>query len=300
MQNGMNEIYFDICDNLKMFLLITKKSKYKRTKMHKYIRKLKYFLYNKFNVIEELKEFNEYVLYTQNIEKSAKKIEKILYYFDKKQYKIILSDCLKEKLQHTNSYIINKIIQYNKDDKKIFNKNILITLNYIINIKKSKEQENNIYVISKKYNENTKKNLLYLAKNYKCLNIITENISEYKKFENYMYSNYEIPIIISNNKRKALIRATYIINTCLDEKKLNGYSINREAIIFNLTNFKIKKINCFEGIIINNIKAINKTKITHENYLQQRFINNAKSMEVRDLIGNNGKINLREFNKNNC
>ena len=294
----MQKVYFDVCDNLKMFLAVTRKTK--KNKVYKYTRKIKYYLYTKFNLIEELKEYNEYVLYTENIDKSIKRIEKILYSFDKKQYRIILSDYLREKLQHTDSYIINKIIQYNKDDKEIFNNNVLKTLDYVISIKKSKEQENNVYVISQNYDEMIKKNLLYLAENYKCLNIITENTKVFKKFEDYVYANYEIPIIVSNNKRKALARATYIINTCLDEKQLNEYSINREAIILNLTNNRINKINCFNGIIINNIEAENRDKITRKNYLQQRFIKNATSVNIRNLMGNNGKINLKEFSKSKC
>ncbi len=294
----MQKVYFDVCDNLKMFLAITRKTK--KNKVYKYARKIKYYLYTKFNLLEGLKEYNEYVLYTNNIGKSIRKIEKILYSFDKKQCRIILSDYLKEKLQYTDSYIINKIIQYNKEDKEIFNKNILETLDYIISIKESKKQENNVYVISQNYDEIIKKKLLYLAENYKCLNIITENTKTYKKFEEYMYTNYEIPIIVSNNKRKALARATYIINTCLDEKELNEYSINREAIILNLTHNKIKKINCFSGIIINNIEAKNRDKITSEKYLQQRFINNATAVNIRNLMGNNGKINIKEFNKSKC
>lgn len=294
----MQKVYFDVCDNLKMFLSITRNTK--KNKVYKYARKIKYYLYTKFNLIEEIKKYNEYVLYTKNIDKSIKRIEKILYSFDKKQYRIILSDYLKEKLQHTDSYIINKIIQYNKDDKEIFNNNVLKTLDYVISIKKSKEQENNVYVISQNYDEMIKKNLLYLAENYKCLNIITENTKVFKKFEDYVYTNYEIPIIVSNNKRKALARATYIINTCLDEKQLNEYSINREAIILNLTNNRINKINCFNGIIINNIEAENRDKITRKNYLQQRFIKNATSVNIRKLMGNNGKINLKEFSKSKC
>ena len=85
-----------------------------------------------------------------------------------------------------------------------------------------------------------------------------------------------------------------------DEKELNEYSINREAIILNLTHNKIKKINCFSGIIINNIEAKNRDKITSEKYLQQRFINNATAVNIRHLMGNNGKIYIKEFNKSKC
>ena len=55
----MQKVYFDVCDNLKMFLSITRNTK--KNKVYKYARKIKYYLYTKFNLIEEIKKYNEYV-----------------------------------------------------------------------------------------------------------------------------------------------------------------------------------------------------------------------------------------------
>lgn len=303
MQRNVNKIYFDLCDNIKDFFrfdkIENKKNKFNNNKLYKLMKKIKYKIYTKFNLINELNEFNEYILYTRNIKKSIKKIEKIFYYLKKNDYKIIVSDYFIKELKCTNSYIINKVLQYNKEDKTIFNKQILNTVRYVITIKEENEQENNIYVIVEEYNEKIKDMLLYFVKNYKSLNIITNNIREYRNFEEKVYSKYEIPVIISNNKRKALARAKYIVNIGFNEQELNEYIINREAIIFNISNNIIKKIRGFEGIIINNIEVERKShKLKGRNFIDNRFISNIEDIKISSLLGNNGKISFKEFGKN--
>lgn len=291
-----SEIYFDLCDNIKTFLRIEQITNKKTCKP---IKKLKYVIYTKLKLINELKQYNEYILYTKNPKKSIKKIEKIFYYLNQKGYKIIVSDYFIKTLKDTNSYIINKVIQYNKNDKTTFNEKILETINFVMDIKKEKEQENNIYIILKEYNETMKNTLEYFIKTYKSINIITEQLKEYKTLEENIYSKYEIPIIISNNKRKALARAKYIINVNLNESQINQYTINRDAIIFNLSSNTIKKIRGFEGIIINNIEVTKKAKkMDEKNYLLNRFTKNIKGTKICNLLGNNGRINPKEFEKN--
>lgn len=302
MQRDINKVYFDLCDNIKDFLrfeeIENKKTKF-NNKMYKYIKKLKYIIYTKFNLINELKKYNEYILYTTNIKHSIKKLEKIFYYLDKRNYKIVLSDYIIKELRKTNSYIINKVIQYNKEDKTIFNRQILQTLKYVITIRKESEQENNIYVIVEEANEQIQNILLYFAKNYKSLNIITNNLREYKRFEEKVYSKYEVPIIVSNNKRKALVRAKYIINISFNNEEINEYVINRDAIIFNTSCNTIKKIRGFEGIIVNNIEVTRKCyNLKENNFLNIRFITNIKDVKIFNLLGNNGKICLKELGKN--
>ena len=136
-----------------------------------------------------------------------------------------------------------------------------------------------------------------------------------------------ILISVSNNKRKALKRAKYILNINLNESELQKYTINRNAIIINLEQYIIFNKTSFNGININNIELdipddyIEQFEEIGENFnytvLYESIIlnlNGEKSknkvkerikednIKIKYLIGNNGKISdveLKQMVKNN-
>ena len=103
-------------------------------------------------------------------------------------------------------------------------------------------------------------------------------------------------IAISNNKRKSLSKAKYIINMDFDANEILQYSINRTAVIFNTYNTQIKMKN-FDGIIINNIKLKEQKNFSLQDEYIANKINKEEILktiknEEYELIGNNGNIVL--------
>mgnify|MGYP000341469646 CR=1 FL=1 len=105
-------------------------------------------------------------------------------------------------------------------------------------------------------------------------------------------------LAIVNNKRKSLARAKYIINVDFNEEEISTYCINRNAVIFNQSQNKIKNIIGFQGMIINNIKIKEENckypiELEYEKYKAEiiKKIYNGEYI----LIGNNGKIDKKEI-----
>ena len=302
-----NKIYLDICNNLKMFSILEntkeKKKKINNAKLRRVVNfflLLKFYIYKTFNIIKKLDFDNNkmYIIYTKkviNVEKIVNKKLKSI------KTEIILSKEIIEIIKNSKEINIKNCIQNNKLDKTLFYNNIYKVLKFIANLRGEAIEENNIYVLMKNINSKYRELLINLSINYKSLNIITYNVKEFKGIENYIYEKYEIPIIVSNNKRKALLRAKYVINLQLDEEEINEFNLSRDSIIFNLSNNIIRNINGFNGVIINNIELKLEKKINKSQYIYSRFLNymgkNDSKLIIGDLIGNNGYITTRELLK---
>lgn len=153
----------------------------------------------------------------------------------------------------------------------------------------------------------------------KFINIITNNIEQYRDIEKELYEKQGIAIQITNNKRKSLLKSDIIVNLDFEEESLNRCKFNRKAIIINVK-YKTKiKESFFEGININDyeiqveegkIKEFIKKgwlkiysipmlyeSIIYEKdtqYLQIKSIIQ-KKIKIKSLIGMNGKIHNNEF-----
>lgn len=85
-------------------------------------------------------------------------------------------------------------------------------------------------------------NIKELANNYKKVRIVSNNLRMFEKIENDLFDNKGISIIISNNKRKALINSSLIVNFDFSQEVIEQYAINEKAIIINMNdNIKINK-----------------------------------------------------------
>ena len=221
--------------------------------------------------------------------------------------------------------------------KRIMKYMDLEILNYIFEKQNIEKKNEEIYILiqqNKNYNINYKsflnelkeyiKKYIYI---FKIVNLISNDIRELKNIQDEIMEKENILISVSNNKRKALKRAKYILNINLNESELQKYTINRNAIIINLEQYIIFNKTSFNGININNIELdipddyIEQFEEIGENFnytvLYESIIlnlNGEKSknkvkerikednIKIKYLIGNNGKISdveLKQMVKNN-
>lgn len=197
-------------------------------------------------------------------------------------------------------------------------------LEYIIKKRKEDIKLEDVYIVFKK---DSKLDLNFLKKfieNFRMTNIVTNEVDRLKNVQDNLLENDNILISVSNNKRKALKRAKYILNVNLDKAELEKYRINRNSTIINIKeNVRYDNVS-FDGININNFnielsdeyverfevlnEKFENTKLyesvlINENYTNKNIekiydrINNDE-IKVKELIGNNGKISDEELKMN--
>lgn len=110
----------------------------------------------------------------------------------------------------------------------------------------------NIYIFVNEYSKNNVYLINKMVHYFKTVNIITENLKYYRRLENNLY-NQGILITVSNNKRKSVVNAKYIINIDFEKEKIINYKINNYAVILNCTKEKNTFEKSFRGIVINNV-----------------------------------------------
>lgn len=95
-----------------------------------------------------------------------------------------------------------------------------------------------------------KENIEFLAKYFKTINIITPYISNYQKIADELEKKYSALITVTNNKKKSLRKAKWIVNFDMPAKEMKKYTIYRSAAIIYLENSEIYEQNSFDGIHI--------------------------------------------------
>lgn len=262
-------------------------------------------------------------------EKVIKKVIKIL-----KLYKIDTVVFSKEIKQDFQKDVLERL---EKDNYNInfFNGKRLMKymdfeiINYILEKQDVNMENEEIYIVfknEKNYNLNFKTNLENLKSflnkyiyNFRLTNVVSKDIRELRKLQEYILEKDNILIAVSNNKRKALKRAKYILNLNLTKSELEKYNINRNAIIINLEENVIYDDKTFNGININyfELEIPDEYIETFEEigekfdfltlYETIVFINSKrKKMLIKDiinedkvrikyLIGNNGIISTEEL-----
>lgn len=244
-----------------------------------------------FNIIVIQNIKNDEYLYIVPRISNLKRLRKILN--KSKAKKIILSKELKKYSKELGIEENNKIPQY-----LIYN-----ILKYIENIINTQIELQSIYFLTNVYNSENIQTISNLAENIKSVNVITNKLKEYNRLEKKLYYTGNL-IAITNNKRKSLMKANFIINLDLTNEELGSYNINRNGVIINCANEKITKLSCFEGIIINNIQIKGEDNEFGNSFdyidilkcnIHDKSINTVKSIEITNLIGNNGIINKKEL-----
>lgn len=211
--------------------------------------------------------------------------DKRLYNTAQKIHKI----CRKSDVQ---SIVINKKSQQNskfKDYLYAFNIDIFDgswlwkymayeTINYILEKAHKSKEKTEISILTNNLTNETIENIKTFAKEFKRLNIITNQINSFKYIEKKIYDEYGMMITVTNNKKRSLEKAEIILNFDFTDDLINQYSIYEKAIIINFKEkTKIKKKR-FNGLNINNYEI---TSI-HEN--DNFDFENLNNFYLRDLL----------------
>ncbi len=171
-----------------------------------------------------------------------------------------------------------------------------------------------IYFCAKTLNEENKQIIEYFLEKVKTVNIVTTELKSFQKLEEKCGKEKGIWITVSNNKRKSLNKARWIINLDFSAEQLETYQINRQAMIINCAEEKITKEKGFEGVIVQSfdielvspVEKMLEEKFTSLAIITSQFsfvldyeenVRKLKQMgvNIRNLIGINGKINQKEL-----
>lgn len=303
-----NVVYFKICNNENEYKNM---QPYKITKYElinriiKIIYNLRFEIVTQYSIIEKIKntEKNIYMIYD-----SKKDERKILYKINRRiekmfcenpNTKIILSKQIKELIKKNkdmkNIGKLNFIVQNSKENKAMYIDLVNEVVMSVIRLRNEIPEEESMYILLNSNNIRYINWINTIILNYKMINIVTQYPTQFKIFENNAEDKME-PISVLNNKRKSIAKAKYIVNIDFRNEEIINYNINRTAIIFNISNEKIKNLNNFDGNIINNIEI--EKKNTEFDFRDEYIENKIDKDEVlRDienyryvLEGNNGKI----------
>ena len=107
-------------------------------------------------------------------------------------------------------------------------------MKYILEMQNKDIRQEEVYIIFKKDNSLDLNFLKIFIENFRMTNIVTNDLERLKNVQDNLLYNDNILISVSNNKKKALKRAKYILNVNLSKEELEKYRINREAIIVNI------------------------------------------------------------------
>lgn len=212
-------------------------------------------------------------------------------------------------------------LKLKENNVHVHNGNVLsnyLIYNFISYIAKMRNEDTHmqeVYILINKPNALDESNIIYFAKNFKRINIVTNHIKHFRRLENYLEEKFGIAITITNNKRKSLAKAGIIINLDFDEELINSYNINTQAIILN-PNKKIEIYSkLFNGINISDYQIIYSNKFSNsvykkfdkkllyetvlidKNYEQAMKQIKEDNVKIVNLIGKNGIINRQEYNK---
>lgn len=261
----------------------------------------------KLNIIITTK-FKEYYIYEiSNLNRRC--VEKLR--------KLIKKDNIKQVAceEEIQQYIDKKILI---DEKDIIKYLILEILEYIFEIQGKKMEQEDIYFLINKDEDIYLENIKTLSEKFKTTNIITEELSKFQKIVENIFEE-ETTIYLSNNKRKSLRRAKYIVNFDYGIGEIEKYNINRTAILINIEQkVKIESM-AFEGISINNVNIqIPDELIEHfgrmmekinKNILYMSLVNQKQELarikdrikedniHILNLIGDKGIISQEEFKR---
>ena len=279
-----------------------------------------------------LKKIQKLKIDTVAFSKDLKKEEKAFQLFLEK-YKINnKKEAANKVISKNNKY--PAVIVNGKTMMKYLN---LAIFEYILAIQGKNKKQEDIYILLQRDRKIDLAFLQQFIENFKTVNIVTNDLIYFKKLQEKLYEQEDILISVSNNKKKALKRAKYILNYNFSHELLKKYKINRNAIIVNNEINMIDAPAGFEGIIINRVeihiadeilekyeKVINSDHFDnsklYESHLCDEFKNSIElqynggysfkikpeviqdyfkrdEIYIQALIGINGKINKTEIKK---
>lgn len=187
-------------------------------------------------------------IYNLSENTKPKKIEKIIKRL--KRYEINSVVLSKEIHQFSNFVNILNSQEISIFDGKGLGQYLIADIIKYLETKNKLVVKDEIAILSNDLTEEVKGNIYELSKKFKKVKIITNHPEKFKRIENELFENQGISIMISNNKKKSLLKSQIMINFDFVEDEINKYNINEKAIIISIgERIKINKKR-FSGIII--------------------------------------------------
>lgn len=212
----------------------------------------------------------------------ARKLKKVLE--KKKVEKIILSTDLKK-----NTELIDKFKEQGIkiiDGKKVMKYLAKEIVEYILECVNKKKEKTKVAILSNEISDIVLEKIKMFALEYKEVTVVTNHPQKVMNLEKELYNNFGTSIIVTNNRKKALLKQEILLNFDFIQEVLDKYNINDEAIIVNFEdNIKIKSKR-FSGINICDYTVTCKDK----------DINVFGNFDCKDLIELMIKLNT-SFNK---
>lgn len=207
---------------------------------------------------------------------------------------------LEEKKLKIHTFDINNLVNEIEQSKNIYCENSIEILNNIMKDGKKEKKEQSVYILLEQSSNLNNIKIKEMLNQYKIVYIITDNVKQYRKIEQFAEEEAEM-LIILNNRKKSLSKAKYIINYDFRQENIEKFNINRTATILNVAHNKIKIYQGFQGIVINNIRLKSekdeKFPIEYEIEKNREKVNEKIKNEEYYLIGENGEINKEEIIK---
>ena len=231
----------------------------------------------------------------QNLSEKTKikKVEKIA----KKLSKLGVKTVIISKSLHENENFVNALKFYNITifDGGWIGQYIIEDIIQYIEAKKMEFKKYEISILANDLTEEVKGNIKELINKFKRIKIVTNHSERFKKLEKDLYEQNGVPIIISNNKKKTLIKSELIINFDFVEEDINKYAINENAIILSL-NEKIKvNTKRFNGIIITDYE-VGYNDIPDESNIEKKDFYNKEILEEKIYNESLQRVQLSEVN----
>ena len=188
--------------------------------------------------------------FQHKIEHIVPKIQKMM-----KKYKItdlILEDNLRQNIEFMKLLCQDETIQKVSilNEKGMMPYLIKEMIEFILDKQGGKSELEDIYLLVQKENESYRENIRFLSSYFKTVNIITSCISQYQQFANKLEEKEDIILTVTNNKKKSLRKAKWIVNFDIPIEEMKKYTIYREATILYLEAQDVYQGNGFDGIHI--------------------------------------------------
>lgn len=184
-------------------------------------------------------------------------------------------------------------------------------IDYICKMTKEEKQKQEITLLIQNQTTELTKLVVDLAKQIKRIQIVTTKMGQFKKLENKLENDFGIYCQITNNKRKSLSKSKIIINFDYTEEQLNEFTINPNAIIFDINMKTSIYKKSFSGIHVQDYEikqelnqTVNKVfqakkvyegRTRGKTYEQIRKLIEEENVRIVNLIGKKGVIHTEEY-----
>ena len=120
-------------------------------------------------------------------------------------------------------------------------------LEYILEKQNTKTQLEDLYICLKEVKQSYLQNIAFLANSFRTINIVTPNIHQYQKIADKLEDHI---ITVTNNKKKSLKKAKFIVNFDFTKQEMKKYTIYRSAVILSMENCEDYDYAGFDGLQI--------------------------------------------------